>query len=457
MPLTPPLCIRVTYITVLPTPGYTNRWTTTMNIDAPQGYGTGEYNGLNISAGQWTSNAINGYTWRIDQVVIASDTTVVVILEDVDNYNAIIDPSQGIDGGAPGEGFFGYIFELNSAGLPILYLVNNPPSITWTDSQLSRFLITFSVPSSGGPTGPQGIPGATGHIGIQGPTGDQGPQGLPGQASETGATGPSGSEGPTGHIGPTGLPGEAANTGATGSTGEVGPTGPTGAQGIPGTSSNTGATGPTGIQGPTGEQGIPGSATNTGATGAQGFVGPTGFTGQQGSIGPTGSTGYTGLKGDTGIQGRTGSTGGRGFTGFTGPIGPTGIQGAKGGDNYYSATDIAITPDPSIGGYQTINVGTHLSYTSNQKVIVTSTNDPTKYYEGRVGTYDPTTGDITIIQITSTTPPYPLDVYDININGGANGATGPTGPTLLLAIQFDGGNAESFYAYGPVFDCGQAN
>ena len=456
MPLTPPLCLRVLYTSVSPTIGYTNRWTCTLSV-TPQGYGTGEYNGTNILVDQWTSNGLNGYTWKIIQIVSSSALTPIVIVEDVGDYNTIIDPSQGIDGGSPSQGFFGYVYELNSQGLPLLLEVNAPPTITWTDAQLARFLIS-ATGSSGtgasytGPTGaegPQGQQGNPGPQGVPGSVGAEGPTGLEGSTGLTGAEGPTGAQGARGPTGDFGIQGDKGDTGTEGPTGEKGDTGP---QGIPGEATNTGAIGEkgdTGAEGPTGQQGLPGTASGTGATGPSGAEGPTGlpgFTGAQGESGVTGPSGPSGAGGETGPSGADGATG------------PTGLQGPKGGDNYYSATDIAITPNPTIGGYQTINVGTNLSYTSNQKVIVTSTNDPTKYYEGRVGTYDPTTGDITIIEITSVTNPYPTDIYDININGSSGGGvTGPTGPTLLLAIEFDGGNAESYYGYGPVFDCGQAN
>lgn len=82
-----------------------------------------------------------------------------------------------------------------------------------------------------GPTGPQGVTGATGSrgaTGTNGATGATGPAGSNGANAVTGATGPQGS------------------TGSPGATGESGPTGSAGADGSPGA---TGATGPTGATG----------------------------------------------------------------------------------------------------------------------------------------------------------------------------------------------------------------
>jgi hypothetical protein len=71
-----------------------------------------------------------------------------------------------------------------------------------------------------GPTGSQGIQGATG------PTGSEGPQGV------LGPTGPQGVQGPQGFQGPQGV---------TGPTGNFGPTGPTGTTGAGGALGNFGA------------------------------------------------------------------------------------------------------------------------------------------------------------------------------------------------------------------------
>ncbi len=85
------------------------------------------------------------------------------------------------------------------------------------------YIIDFVIPQ--GPTGPQGLIGATG------PTGATGPQGLVGATGPTGATGPQGLVGATGPTGATGPQGLAGATGpaptltiGTVTTGEPGST-----------------------------------------------------------------------------------------------------------------------------------------------------------------------------------------------------------------------------------------
>ena len=70
------------------------------------------------------------------------------------------------------------------------------------DENASGYVLDFVIPQ--GPTGPQGLEGATGPTGpqgIEGPTGPTGPQGIIGV---TGPTGPQGATGPQGTTGATG-------------------------------------------------------------------------------------------------------------------------------------------------------------------------------------------------------------------------------------------------------------
>ena len=86
----------------------------------------------------------------IKATTAGEDLAVDVVLEDVDGFNALIDPIG--DGGGPSAGrTLGYVFQLNDQGLPILNEVLNPPYSTWTDGILARFLFqqTGSTGSSG--------------------------------------------------------------------------------------------------------------------------------------------------------------------------------------------------------------------------------------------------------------------------------------------------------------------
>ena len=128
---------------------------------------------------------------------------------------------------------------------------------------------------------PTGITGPTGPQGIQGATGPTGPQGIQGA---TGPTGPQGIQGMTGPTGPQGI------QGATGPTGPQGIQGATGADGAAATVAIGTVT--------TAQPGAQAEVTNSGTPSAavfdfvipQGATGPQGIQGMTGPTGPTGST-----------------------------------------------------------------------------------------------------------------------------------------------------------------------
>jgi len=145
-------------------------------------------------------------------------------------------------------------------------------------------------------------------IGTGGPTGSIGPQGVASTVA-----GPTGIQGLPGATGPIGLQGPIGLTGSQGVIGILGPTGPiglTGSQGVIGAQGIQGVIGLQGAVGLTGSQGI------QGVQGIAGIQGPQGTTGLQGPIGPTGLTGPTGPQGPQGPQGPVGATGATGPTGF---------------------------------------------------------------------------------------------------------------------------------------------
>ena len=201
MPLDPPICLEVLFINVQPTSD-PNIYTATFTTNG-QGYDSGNkyYYATDIAVGMWAANNSYGYSFRIKSFTNESPEYIDVVLEDVDGFNASIDPS-GI-GGGPGNNTVGYVYELNECGLPILTGATNAPTFVWTDSQLARFLYQQQC---------RGLTGSGGQ-GAQGATGPQGQQGPGGSASETGATGAQG------YTGPQGLPGLASATGATGAPG----------------------------------------------------------------------------------------------------------------------------------------------------------------------------------------------------------------------------------------------
>ena len=148
----------------------------------------------------------------------------------------------------------------------------------------------WSLFSSGGSTGTQGVVGFTGSTGTQG---------------VVGFTGSTGTQGVVGFTGSTGTQGLVGFTGSTGTQGEVGFTGSTGTQGLVGFTGSTGTQGVVGFTGSTGTQGVVGF---TGSTGTQGVVGFTGSTGTQGLVGFTGSTGTQGVVGYVGSKGESSFT-----------------------------------------------------------------------------------------------------------------------------------------------------
>ncbi len=197
----------------------------------------------------------------------------------------------------------------------------------------------------------------------------------------------------------------------------------------------TGATGPTGVTGAAGADGTNGSAGATGATGPTGVTGTAGSNGSNGAAGATGATGPTGVTGANGSNGVTGATGATGVTGAAGTNGATGATGADGlnGDRYATTSATSFTI-PAVSASVTFTVGTGLSYSLNQTVVVTPTATPANLFRGTVTSYNSGTGSITI-QCTSTSAAgNTYSAWTVNLDGatgtaGATGATGPTGVT----------------------------
>ena len=226
--------------------------------------------------------------------------------------------------------------------------------------------------------------------------------------------------------------------GVQGPTGATGATGPAGANGYVG---SDGATGATGLTGATGV---------TGATGATGLIGATGPQGIQGDVGATGASGIAGATGATGPQGATGDTGATGTTGATGPTGLTGASGATGvtgaaGDKYATTSTTSLTIASS--GTLTLTIGTGLSYSTNQTVLVSY--DISNHMHAEVDTYNASTG-VMVAQITDSDGSGTYSAWEVNLSGavgtqgpvgatGSQGLTGATGPQGATGITGDTG------------------
>ena len=179
------------------------------------------------------------------------------------------------------------------------------------------------------------------------------------------------------------------------------------------------AGGPTGEQGPTGEIGP------TGEQGPQGERGPTGLAGIQGEQGPTGEQGPQGEQGPTGQQGPTGNTG-------------------ESGDKYLTASVQNVILNPNSGSVS-FTVGTQLAYITGNSVVVVQNNDSDNSFEGQVSSYNKTSGDITIANITNIIGTFGTEeTYNVNLDG-IDGPTGPTGPTGITgATGFTGAPGDKF-------------
>ncbi len=383
MALNPPICLEVIFTNVLQvsTTEYSVTFTT-----SGQGHsgGTAFYDGTTIAVGMWCGNNSFGFAFRIKQITSQSAGSCDAIIEDVDGINLQIDPS-GI-GGGPGDNTLGYIYELNANGLPVLHEASNPPNIVWTDSQLARFLYYATGATGGaggtagtGPTGPQGSTGA------QGPTGLQGPTGVSGDRYYTTTIAqitPNPTEGGSQTI--VVAPYLAYSTGNSVIVTNVNDP----------SESYEGRVGTYSI--------LTGSLTITNITNIRGSP-------------------FTLDYYDVNLDGTDG------------PTGSTGAQGATGYSDRFATSTSSITITPTQGGsVGPITVGTNLAYITGNSIVVVDQASSANAFEGRIASYNPVTGDLTIDQITNIQGSFGSPAtYNINLDGidGPTGQTGSIGPT----------------------------
>ena len=245
-----------------------------------------------------------------------------------------------------------------------------------------------------------------------------------------------------------------------------------------------------------------GPTGGTGMTGSTGMSGETGATGMSGATGMTGKTGLTGMTGagETGPTGPTGPTSTEpGVTGPTGPTGPQGMAGPQGvGDKYKTSfgVDSLINPNDStqtpVGSFNKIVAGSgtstlvnganatftmedeiiirhdnlrNMAYTAAQKLLFTVNNDTSRFFSGRVKTYNESNGQLHVI----ISPPYScpscstnssgnpiLDMFtaanviDVNLESleGRLGRTGLTGATGMTGAGVTGPTGAQGPAHG---------
>lgn len=142
----PPICLRG-YFSTIAVNG--NDYTVTVNQIDQQRYSSTTntslfYTGNDVQPGMYASSNLDGKIFRIKSLTSKTATSITGIFEDVDGLNKRFD-AGGSGAGNPAD-TFGYIFQLNSDGLPLLTRVDSPLSTTYTDSILARFLYSRSQP-----------------------------------------------------------------------------------------------------------------------------------------------------------------------------------------------------------------------------------------------------------------------------------------------------------------------
>ena len=120
------------------------QWTLTLTV-TPQKHSSldtptpKQYNGLDIQVGDWVATAAGGKCYRIINIHDGATATLVQVdVEDVDRFSLIIDTSTK---GTPTPTLTnGYIFQLDSEGMPILMgATANYLSANWPADMMSRF------------------------------------------------------------------------------------------------------------------------------------------------------------------------------------------------------------------------------------------------------------------------------------------------------------------------------
>jgi len=117
--------------------------------DLSGNYQVNRYTCFDITPGMYFSNR-EGYFWKILNIHTLSgapavNTTIKVYLYDINGYNALIDPVEGSYSGAPLHYAVGYVYTLNSKGIPLLTDIPNPPSANWAFSLVNRHLLTIDT------------------------------------------------------------------------------------------------------------------------------------------------------------------------------------------------------------------------------------------------------------------------------------------------------------------------
>ena len=109
------------------------------------------YDGSNVKVGDWIASSEFGRALRVAEITSAATSTISLVLEDVDSYNALTDTTGTFDGSIPSSACV--VFTLNEFGFPVLGPLNEStlPS-TAQGNILARFNYVgdYTFPGTGG-------------------------------------------------------------------------------------------------------------------------------------------------------------------------------------------------------------------------------------------------------------------------------------------------------------------
>jgi hypothetical protein len=123
---------------------YPFTWTTTINVTPqatsyPSSSVAYYYTGLDVTVGMWFSNAVDGRAWLIQSITSHSGQQLIVVLEDVNQYNTFADNTGNGDGSPPNL-VSGFIFAVTTSNVPILTgVLPNVLTAQWQTDVLGRF------------------------------------------------------------------------------------------------------------------------------------------------------------------------------------------------------------------------------------------------------------------------------------------------------------------------------
>ena len=149
-----PICLEVSCSNIVRSAQNATIYTAVLTADGGQetafydettNYSTKTYTCIDIEKGMYFSNR-DGCIWLISKIVVpcpfpSNFSQITVELTDIDGYNSLLQASEGDSSGAPLPGIIGYVYTVNSSGLPLLNNIPNTPSDDWHTSVISRHLM----------------------------------------------------------------------------------------------------------------------------------------------------------------------------------------------------------------------------------------------------------------------------------------------------------------------------